>query len=104
MPCGRERGPARVMVLMKSPYLSILTAFAVSVVQPLSAQQHLVPLDELHARLGAAARDRDRSAADIERVLAYPAAARALEKYHVTPQQVTTAVATLSDAELARFA
>lgn len=88
--------------------LSMLTAFAVSIFclagQPIRAEEHLVPLDELHKELHSASAERARHIADLERVLSYPAAAQALEKYHVSQPQMRAAVATLSDAELARLA
>lgn len=69
-----------------------------------TAQEHLVPLQELHNRLQSAADERGKNIADIERVLSYPAAVEALKKSNLDAAQVHTAVATLSDAELARFA
>jgi hypothetical protein len=68
------------------------------------ADDHIVPLGELQNRVRSAAAERARNIADIERVLSYPAAARALQKSNVNQQQMKTAVATLSDAELARMA
>lgn len=88
--------------------LSILTSFTVSLFSVAGgsafAQDHLVPLDELHSKLRSTAEARGKNAGDIERVLAYPAAASALAKCNVSQEQVRAAVATLSDAELARFA
>lgn len=88
--------------------LSILTSFTVSLFSVAGgsalAQDHLVPLDELHSKLRSTAEARGKNAGDIERVLAYPAAASALAKCNVSQEEVRAAVATLSDAELARFA
>jgi hypothetical protein len=86
---------------------SMLISFAVwqcSFAASAMGSEHLVPLRELHNRLQSAAEARGRNIADIERVLSYPAAAEALKKSNVSADQVRTAVATLSDAELARFA
>jgi hypothetical protein len=69
-----------------------------------SAQQHVVPLAELQSKVQAISKDRAQNIADIERVLSYPAAVQALEKSGVKQEQVRTAVATLSNDELARFA
>ena len=70
---------------------------------PASAQ-HVVPLKDLSHTLRSAAAERSKNLADVERVLAYPAASDALAKYHVSQAQMRTALATLTDDELARFA
>lgn len=62
-----------------------------------------MPLQELHEKARAASQERAKNIADIERVLSYPAAAQALQKASVNPEQMRTAVATLSDDELARL-
>lgn len=69
-----------------------------------AADDHIVPLGELHQQARAAADQRSNNLADIERVLSYPAAARALSKANVNHDQMKTAVSTLSDDELARLA
>jgi hypothetical protein len=88
--------------------LSILTSFTVLVFSLAGAsafaQGHVVPLQELQQKLRSTAEQRTRNVADVERVLSYPAAAEALHKASVSPDQMRAAVATLSDAELARFA
>ncbi len=88
--------------------LSVLISYTVWMLSfagtPVFAQGHLVPLDELHKKLESKAEERARNAADVERVLTYPAAAEALKKYNVNGDQMRAAVATLSDAELAHFA
>ncbi len=68
------------------------------------AQDHVVPLQELHEKARAVSQERAKNIADIERVLSYPAAAQALQKANVNPEQMRTAVATLSNDELARLA
>jgi hypothetical protein len=65
---------------------------------------HVVGLHELHDQARSASAERTKNIADIERVLAYPAAAAALQKENVNQEQVHRAVATLDDAELARLA
>lgn len=69
-----------------------------------AAREHVVPLREIQrqveARSEAVARDR----ADIERVLALPAARDTLRKSNIASEQVHTAVAMLSPEELSRFA
>jgi hypothetical protein len=88
--------------------LSLVVSAAVLFVslapQEAFADDHIVPLGELQNRVRSAAAERARNIADIERVLSYPAAAQALQKSNVNQQQMKTAVATLSDAELARMA
>lgn len=69
-----------------------------------ASDEHVVPLTELHQDVRSAAQQRDRNIADIERVLSYPAAREALQRSNVSPQQMTAAVATLNDEELARLA
>jgi hypothetical protein len=69
-----------------------------------AAQEHVVPLSELKTRLGSKSQDRTRNLVDIQRVLSYPAAAAALKKSNVDPDQMRAAVATLDDEELARLA
>jgi hypothetical protein len=68
------------------------------------AQEHIVSLRELQARLGNKAKDRASNIADIQRVLSYPSASAALKKSNVNPDQMRAAVATLDDEELARLA
>jgi hypothetical protein len=70
----------------------------------LRADDHIVPLDEVHHQALASSEARAKDIADIERVLSYPAASEALQKSHVNQEQMRKAVATLDDAELARLA
>ena len=87
--------------------LSTTMAFVVFTVNSLPqayAQEHIVPLKELQKRMQSDAASRARNAADIERVLSYPAAAAALKRSNVNQNQMRTAVATLNDEELARLA
>ena len=72
-------------------------------VRPAIADEHIVPLTELQQQLRSAAEERARDAADIERVLSYPAAVKEFARYNVSPNQVREAVATLSESELARL-
>jgi hypothetical protein len=77
---------------------------ALGVSQLATAQEHLVPLNELHQKARSANDDRVKNIDDIERVLAYPAASKALSKANVNQAQVHEAVATLDNEELARLA
>lgn len=85
---------------------SVLTAMLVLLVstQTAVADDHVVSIQELQQRLQKTAEQRVRNVADIERVLAYPAATAELAKYNINGRQVHEAVATLNDAELARLA
>jgi len=87
--------------------LSTTMAFVVFTVNSLPqayAQEHIVPLKELQKRIQTDAARRATNVADIQRVLSYPAAAAALKKSNVNPDQMRAAVATLSDEELSRLA
>lgn len=94
--------------MKRSPqrFWSVLLVFAVSLLatEQAIAQEHVVPLAELQGKVRSAAGERAKNSADIERVLSYPAAMDALKRANVNQEQMRTAVATLSDAELARLA
>lgn len=84
--------------------LPLLLAGTMALPAVAAAEDHVVPLTELHQSVRSAAQERARNIADIERVLSYPAARDALQRSKVNPEQVKTAVATLDDQELARLA
>ncbi len=69
-----------------------------------AAEDHLVPLTDIQEQLRNAAKQRGTDETDLVRVLTLPAAQAEFAKYNISPTQVKTAVATLSDAELARLA
>ena len=87
-------------------FWSVFTALVMLLVsvQMAVADDHVVPIRELQQQLQKTAEQRVKNAADIERVLSYPAAKAELAKYNIATSQVRQAVATLSDAELARLA
>lgn len=68
-----------------------------------AAHEHIVPLKELQSQFSSAASERAKNVEDIQRVLSYPAAATALKKANVNPEQMRAAVATLTDEELTRL-
>jgi hypothetical protein len=70
----------------------------------LRADDHIVPLNEIHQQARSSGEARAKDIQDIERVLSYPAATEALQKSHVNQDQMRKAVATLDDSELARLA
>lgn len=88
--------------------MAMLASFAVfmafALPRQVRAQDHVVTLDEVHQKVRSASEQRATNIADIERVLSYPAAAEALKKSGVNEEQMHRAVATLSNAELARLA
>lgn len=89
----------------KITWISCLLVASLSVCAPVvRAQDHVVPLTELHGQARDAAQARTRNIQDIERILSYPAAAQALAKSNVSSQQVSQAVSTLDNDELARLA
>jgi hypothetical protein len=69
-----------------------------------AAESHVVDLSELQHDLKSSQEARAKNLADIERVLSLPAAQEALAKAQLTTARVTTAIAELDDAELARLA
>jgi hypothetical protein len=86
---------------------SVVTAVTVLLVcthSAVAADDHIVPLTDLQQQLRTAAQQRAADQTDLARVLALPAAKAEFAKYDISPTQVQTAVATLSDSELARLA
>jgi hypothetical protein len=70
----------------------------------LLAQTHVVSPAELQAQVLAASQARQRNLQTVENFLSSPAAEKALSSSKLDPQQVKTALASLSDAELAQLA
>jgi len=70
----------------------------------LMAQTHVVSPSELQAQVLAASQMRQRNIEKLDAFLSSPAATRALADASIDPRQVTTAVSSLSDAELAQLA
>ena len=91
---------------MKSIFrpICLLAALLVLGAPVTRAQEHVVPLSELHQKAQDSSRERSKNIEDIERVLAYPAASQALAKSHVDASGVRKAISTLDNAELARLA
>jgi hypothetical protein len=80
-----------------------VVVFTVFSVPRAAAHEHIVSLTELQGQVQSAADARAKNLEDIRRVLSYPAAEAALKKSNVSLEQMRAAVATLSDAELARL-
>ena len=91
--------------LLRQP-VAVLTAVCVlTLTAPLaSAQDHVVPLDAVRARLQLEARTRAADLADIDRVLSLPQATEALQKAGVNAGQAHAAVSMLDDQELSKLA
>ena len=89
---------------MLAVLVAMTTAWAFFSPRAVYAEDHVVPLTELHHQAQSTAHEREQNLADIGRVLALPEAQGMLQKASVTPEQVRTAVATLSDQEIARLA
>ncbi len=96
------------MALSPLRSLALTTTLALSftaIVPPrAAAEEHLVPLAELHREVDSAAAARQRNLEDLNRVLSLPQAEEAFQRASVSRQQVTAAVAVLNDQELARLA
>jgi hypothetical protein len=68
------------------------------------ADDHVVSLKDLQRQLRTTAEQRTANQTDLVRVLSLPAAKAEFAKYNITQNQVTAAVASLDDSELARLA
>ena len=89
---------------MLAVLVAMTTAWAFFSPRAVYAEDHVVPLSELHHQAQVTAQDRARDLADIGRALALPEAQGMLQKAAVTQEQARTAVATLSDQEIAHLA
>ncbi len=70
----------------------------------LNAQAHVVSTQELRQQVEAVAQARQENLQKIERFLALPPTQKAFDTLHINPDQAKSAVATLSDRELAQLA
>ena len=80
----------------------LVTMFAVP--QNLTAQVHVVSPAELQKQTLAASRERQRNLEIVTRFLSSPTAEKAMRIVHTDDKQVKTAIANLSDQDLARLA
>jgi hypothetical protein len=88
---------------------AVLITLAVASSTPVSgfgadSGDHVVPLTELHQQAAAAASQRAKNLADINRVLSLPEAQQEIARTNLKADQVTTAISQLNDEELARLA
>ena len=82
----------------------LVTVFAVLQSLMAQAQMHLVSPDDLQQQLLSASRTRQNNMESVQRFLSTPTAEKAIASLHADARQVTTAVSSLSDAELANLA
>ncbi len=85
-------------------FLSILLVTLVAVPPSLRAQQHVVPPADIHKELVNATETRTQNREKVVQLFASKDAEEALRGAGMDPGQVRTAVAMLSDAELAALA
>jgi hypothetical protein len=86
--------------------VAVLTALAVlALTAPMAAaEDHIVPLKALHARLYQEAQRRAENLAAVDKILALPAAGEALHKAGFDAAQAHAAVSLLNDQELSKLA
>jgi hypothetical protein len=82
----------------------LVTIFAVPPSLAAQAATHVVSPAELEKEVLSASRVRQRNVAQVQQFLSSEMARKALKSAHMDPVRVTTAVASLSDAELAALA
>ncbi len=70
----------------------------------LQAQSHVVSPTDIHTELVNATKTRQKNLEKAQSIFSSNKAKNALESAHMNPEQITGAVSTLSDAELARLA
>jgi len=68
------------------------------------AQSHVVSPADLHKQAVAASQARQKNVETVQHFLSTPVAEKAMKSANVDPQQVKTAVSTLSDHDLAQLA
>ena len=98
------------MASLLRQFLRVITAcilvvlFAVPQSLVAQAQVHLVSPGDLQQQLVAASRTRQSNLETVQRFLATPMAEKAIASLHADTRQVTRAISSLSDAELANLA
>ncbi len=79
-------------------------AFPADIFSQPAQQDHIVSSQALQQRLEASAAARQRNVETLNNFLSSPIGQRAMQQTHITSTQVTTAIPTLSDGELASLA
>src|SRR5690348_1817696 len=82
----------------------VMLSFYAAPVRAGQGNEHVVPLSDLRGQVRAATAERAKNLADIEHVLANPAAQAELNRVNVGREQLTSAISQLDDHELARLA
>lgn len=82
----------------------LATVFALPQTLVAQAVEHVVSPSELHQATVDASRTRQQNLETVKSFLSSNRAQQALKSAHMDPQQVTTAISSLSDAELAQLA
>jgi len=95
--------PSPLRQFARTATVCVLTA-TLSISPSLSAQTHVVSPAELHQEAVAATRARQHDLQKVTEFLSSPRAEKALRSVRMDPDRVKTAVATLSDQELAQLA
>jgi hypothetical protein len=88
---------------LRAVIASVLVALFI-VPTDLLAQSHVVSPSDLHKQAVAASQVRQKNVETVQHFLSTPAAEKALKSAKIDPQQVKTAVSTLSDHDLAQLA
>lgn len=91
------------MFLTVRQHLAIFAAFLILACTG-RADDHVVPLSDLHRDANAVALGRAKNLADVDRVLAAPAVQQQLNKANLKSDRVQAAISQLDDTELARLA
>lgn len=91
------RQPARILVALVLVTLCVLPS-------DLLAQSHVVSPADLQQQVTAASQVRQQNLHTVQNFLSSPKAEKALKSANINPQQVRTAVSTLSDEEVAQLA
>jgi hypothetical protein len=91
-----------VFLSLRQP-LAIFAAFLILTCTG-RADDHVVPLSDLHRDVNSLASERAKNLADVGRVLAAPAVQEQLSKANVRSDRVQAAISQLDDSELARLA
>jgi hypothetical protein len=92
-----SRQSARILIAMV-----LVTLFTVP--PNLLAQSHVVSPADLQKQVVSASQTREHNLRSVDTLLSSPRAEKALKSANINPQQVRTAVSTLSDEEVAQLA
>ncbi|MGC1462485.1 MAG: hypothetical protein WA802_09810 [Terracidiphilus sp.] len=83
--------------------LMVVLAFPTEIFAQAIEQDHIVSPQEMQQRLDSSYAARQREIGTLTALVSSPAAERAIKAAHINPEQVRTAIPTLSDEELANL-